>query len=90
MIVAERLRRYDTIGVDCVAMNANDVICVGAEPIAMLDFVLTERADAEVCGQLGSAWLAEPSSPGSRSPGARSRRSARSSPATSSAAPASA
>ena len=34
-------------------MNANDVICVGAEPIAMLDFVLTERADPEVCAQLG-------------------------------------
>jgi phosphoribosylformylglycinamidine cyclo-ligase len=54
MIVAERLGRYDTIGIDCVAMNANDVVCVGAEPIAMLDFVLTERADAEVCAQLGA------------------------------------
>jgi phosphoribosylformylglycinamidine cyclo-ligase len=53
MIVAERLGRYDTIGIDCVAMNANDVVCVGAEPIAMLDFVLTEQADAEVCAQLG-------------------------------------
>jgi phosphoribosylformylglycinamidine cyclo-ligase len=53
MVVAESLGRYDTIGIDCVAMNANDVICVGAEPIAMLDFVLTERADAEVCAQLG-------------------------------------
>ena len=45
MVVAERLGRYDTIGIDCVAMNVNDVICVGAEPIAMLDFILTERAD---------------------------------------------
>ncbi len=53
MVVAERLGRYDTIGIDCVAMNVNDVICVGAEPIAMLDFVLTERADAGVCAQLG-------------------------------------
>jgi phosphoribosylformylglycinamidine cyclo-ligase len=53
MIVAERLRRYETIGIDCVAMNANDVVCVGAEPIAMLDFLLTERADAEICDQLG-------------------------------------
>jgi phosphoribosylformylglycinamidine cyclo-ligase len=53
MVVAESLGRYDTIGIDCVAMNANDVICVGAEPIAMLDFVLTERADPEVCAQLG-------------------------------------
>jgi phosphoribosylformylglycinamidine cyclo-ligase len=53
MVVAERLSRYDTIGIDCVAMNVNDVICVGAEPIAMLDFILTERADPEICGELG-------------------------------------
>jgi phosphoribosylformylglycinamidine cyclo-ligase len=53
MVIAERLGRYDTIGIDCVAMNVNDVICVGAEPIAMLDFILTERADPEICGQLG-------------------------------------
>src|SRR3954447_19671168 len=53
MVVAERLGRYDTIGIDCVAMNVNDVICVGAEPITMLDFILTERADPEICGQLG-------------------------------------
>jgi phosphoribosylformylglycinamidine cyclo-ligase len=53
MVIAERLDRYDTIGIDCVAMNVNDVICVGAEPIAMLDFILTERADPAVCEQLG-------------------------------------
>ena len=53
MVVAERLGRYETIGIDCVAMNANDVVCVGAEPIAMLDFILTERADPAVCEQLG-------------------------------------
>jgi phosphoribosylformylglycinamidine cyclo-ligase len=53
MVVAERLGRFDTIGIDCVAMNVNDVICVGAEPIAMLDFILTERADSAICEQLG-------------------------------------
>ena len=53
MVVAERLGRYETIGVDCVAMNANDVVCVGAEPIAMLDFILTERADPEISEALG-------------------------------------
>jgi phosphoribosylformylglycinamidine cyclo-ligase len=53
MVVAEQLGRYDTIGIDCVAMNVNDVICVGAEPIAMLDFILTERADPSICEQLG-------------------------------------
>src|SRR5256885_16027029 len=45
MVVAERLGRFDTIGIDCVAMNANDIVCVGAEPLAMLDFGLCGRAD---------------------------------------------
>jgi phosphoribosylformylglycinamidine cyclo-ligase len=53
MVVAERLGRYDTIGIDCVAMNVNDVVCVGAEPLAMLDFILTDRADPAICEQLG-------------------------------------
>jgi phosphoribosylformylglycinamidine cyclo-ligase len=53
LLVAEEMGRYDTVGIDCVAMNVNDVICVGAEPLAMLDYVAIERADAEVCEQIG-------------------------------------
>jgi phosphoribosylformylglycinamidine cyclo-ligase len=53
MVVAERMERFETIGIDCVAMNVNDLICVGAEPIAMVDFILCAEADAEVCGQIG-------------------------------------
>jgi phosphoribosylformylglycinamidine cyclo-ligase len=53
MIVAERLGRFETIGIDCVAMNVNDVICVGAEPLAMVDFILCKRADPDICGQIG-------------------------------------
>ena len=53
MVIAERLGRFDTIGVDCVAMNVNDLICVGAEPIAMLDFILCRRADPETCERIG-------------------------------------
>ena len=53
MIVAESLGRFNTIGIDCVAMNANDVVCVGARPLAMLDFVLCADADPEVFGALG-------------------------------------
>jgi len=45
VIIAEALRRFDTIGIDCVAMNVNDLICVGAEPLALLDYVAVERAD---------------------------------------------
>ena len=53
MVIAERLGRFDTVGIDCVAMNVNDVICVGAEPLAMLDYIAVERADPEVCEQIG-------------------------------------
>lgn len=53
ILIAEEMGRYDTIGIDCVAMNVNDVICVGAEPIAMLDYLAVEKADPDVCEQLG-------------------------------------
>jgi phosphoribosylformylglycinamidine cyclo-ligase len=53
MVIAERMGRFDSIGIDCIAMNVNDLICVGAEPIAMLDFLLCQHADAELCDQLG-------------------------------------
>ena len=48
MIVAEQTGRYDTVGIDCIAMNVNDVICVGAEPIAVLDYLAVEQADPDV------------------------------------------
>ena len=53
VIVAEQLERYDTVGVDCVAMNVNDLVCVGARPLALLDYIAVERADPEMLRQVG-------------------------------------
>jgi phosphoribosylformylglycinamidine cyclo-ligase len=53
LVLAEQLGRFDTVGIDCVAMNVNDVICVGAEPLAMLDYIAIEKADPEVCEEIG-------------------------------------
>ena len=53
LVVAEQLGRFDTVGIDCVAMNVNDVICVGAEPLAMLDYIAIDRADPAVCEEIG-------------------------------------
>jgi phosphoribosylformylglycinamidine cyclo-ligase len=53
LIVAEQTGRYDTVGIDCIAMNVNDVVCVGAEPIAVLDYLAVERADADVMREIG-------------------------------------
>jgi phosphoribosylformylglycinamidine cyclo-ligase len=53
LLVAEQLGRWDTVGIDCVAMNVNDVVCVGAEPLAMVDYLAVDRADAAVAGAVG-------------------------------------
>jgi phosphoribosylformylglycinamidine cyclo-ligase len=52
VIVAEQLGRFDTVGIDCVAMNVNDVICVGADPIAVLDYLAVEEPDPETLEQI--------------------------------------
>jgi phosphoribosylformylglycinamidine cyclo-ligase len=58
-IIASALDRYDTIGFDCVAMNVNDIICVGARPTAMVDFLGVHTLDArranEILKGLGAA-----------------------------------
>ena len=54
VIVCEQLERYDTIGIDLIAMNANDVICVGADPIALLDYIAVEEAGPEVLAAIGA------------------------------------
>ena len=53
LIVAEATGRLDTVGIDCVAMNVNDVVCVGAEPIALLDYLAVERVDADAMRAIG-------------------------------------
>ena len=45
VLVADMLKEYRTVGIDCVAMNVNDLICVGAEPVAMVDYLALERMD---------------------------------------------
>src|SRR5258707_14127623 len=51
-IIAQMMRRYDTIGIDCVAMNVNDLLCVGARPVSMVDYIGVEEADAEMLGAI--------------------------------------
>ncbi len=53
LVIAEQLGRWDTVGIDCVAMNVNDVVCVGAEPLAMVDYLAVDRADPQTAGAIG-------------------------------------
>jgi phosphoribosylformylglycinamidine cyclo-ligase len=69
VLVAERLGRLDTVGIDCVAMNVNDVICVGAEPIAVLDYIAVEQADPATLEQIALGLRAGAEAAGVEIPG---------------------
>lgn len=45
-MIAAMLGKYDTVGIDCVAVNVNDVICVGATPVSLVDYIAVDKADA--------------------------------------------
>jgi len=53
LLVANEMRKWDTVGIDCVAMNVNDMICVGAEPLAFVDYFAIESYDREIARQIG-------------------------------------
>jgi len=52
IIVAERMNKFDTIGIDCVAMNVNDLVAIGAEPVAMVDYIATFEPDERVMAEI--------------------------------------
>ena len=43
VLIANMLRKYDTIGIDCVAMNVNDIICIGAKPVSFVDYIAANQ-----------------------------------------------
>ena len=66
--IAQLMRKHDTVGIDCVAMCVNDVLCCGAKPLFFLDYIAIGKNDpekvasivsgvAEGCVQAGCALL---------------------------------
>jgi phosphoribosylformylglycinamidine cyclo-ligase len=53
LLVAEAMGRWDTVGIDCIAMNVNDTICVGAEPIAFVDYIALDQPDERLTEEIG-------------------------------------
>jgi phosphoribosylformylglycinamidine cyclo-ligase len=52
ILLAREAGRWEPVGIDCVANNVNDVICVGAVPLALLDYMATDRIEEDVLEEL--------------------------------------
>ena len=48
VVIANLMKRYSTIGIDCVAMNVNDIICIGATPVSFVDYIAANRNDQAI------------------------------------------
>jgi phosphoribosylformylglycinamidine cyclo-ligase len=57
VLVALQMKKFDTIGVDCVAMTVNDLICVGSEPVALLDYIALQHEDEALVSELSKGLI---------------------------------
>jgi phosphoribosylformylglycinamidine cyclo-ligase len=48
VVIANLMKKYNTIGIDCVAMNVNDIICIGATPISFVDYIAANKNDQRI------------------------------------------
>jgi len=48
VMIANLMKKYDTVGIDCVAMNVNDIICIGATPISFVDYIAANKNDQKI------------------------------------------
>jgi phosphoribosylformylglycinamidine cyclo-ligase len=52
VLVAQEMGKYDTVGIDAVAMNVNDIVCIGARPVACVDYLAIAREDGKIISQI--------------------------------------
>ena len=57
VIISNMLKRYDTIGIDCIAMNVNDIICIGATPISFVDYIAANKNEQKIFKQIVSGLV---------------------------------
>ncbi|MWG33873.1 phosphoribosylformylglycinamidine cyclo-ligase [Halomarina oriensis] len=58
LLVAEALGDYSTIGIDCIAMNVNDLVAAGVDPVAFVDYLAVDAPDDATAEQVGQGLAA--------------------------------
>jgi len=58
LLVAEALGDYSTVGIDCIAMNVNDLVAAGVRPVAFVDYLAIDDPDDETAEQIGEGLAA--------------------------------
>src|SRR5919198_2657269 len=58
VLVAQLMNKFDTVGIDCVAMNVNDVICVGAQPVGFIDYVALKQPNERLLEEIAKGLVA--------------------------------
>jgi phosphoribosylformylglycinamidine cyclo-ligase len=53
LMVAEAIEDYSTIGIDCVAMNANDLVAAGVDPVGFVDYLAVEQPGEDLAEEVG-------------------------------------
>jgi len=57
VLIAQMLNKYDTIAIDMIAMNVNDLICCGAEPKALVDYIALEETSPEIMAEFAKGLV---------------------------------
>jgi phosphoribosylformylglycinamidine cyclo-ligase len=52
LMIADAMKTWDTVGIDCIAMNVNDLYVMGIEPLAFVDYISVEKPDDELIRQV--------------------------------------
>ena len=57
LLIAQAMNDFSTVGIDCVAMNVNDLICVGSTPFAFVDYIATAKPDPGALGTIANSLV---------------------------------
>ncbi len=53
VIISNEMKRWNTVGIDCIAMNVNDLLAMGIEPLAFVDYIAISEPNDEIMRQIG-------------------------------------